>query len=280
MQSPQRVTIVGVGLIGASLGLALKRQNPPPEVVGIGRRASSLRRARKCGAIDRATTDMARGVAGADLVVVCTPPEAIVPAVEAVVAAHPAALVTDAGSTKAEIVEALEKSLPAAARFVGSHPLAGNEKSGPEHGRANLFAGRVVVVTPTRKTRRADTRAVGQFWRRLGAQVVELAPREHDRRLAATSHLPHLVAAAIAAATPSRYASLVATGWLDTTRIAGGDPQLWRQILLANRGNVLDALERVEGTLAALRSALERGDAARLEALLKKGKHRRDALGS
>ncbi len=286
MERLDTVAIVGVGLIGGSIGLALRDRGLADAVVGIGRRQSSLRKARRCGAVTQTTTDIPRGVRRAQLVVVCTPVEAVAQRIRAVAAAAaPGTLITDAASTKEQIVADAEaylrgaaESIPRDVRFVGSHPLAGDHRAGPEHASADLFEGRTVVVTPTGRSRAADVRQLDQFWSALGAQVVTLRPRQHDQALAATSHLPHLVAAAVAAATPAQDLPLTATGWLDTTRVAAGSPSLWQEILMGNRKHVLRSLTRLEKTLAAFREALEHDQQRTLERLLAKGKSHRDAV--
>jgi prephenate dehydrogenase len=270
------VAIVGVGLIGGSIGLALRQRKLAQRVVGIGRRQETLDQARKLKAIHHGTTELADGVRDADLIIVCTPVNAIVDHVVACAAYSSGALVTDAGSTKSHIVQSLDEQLPRGVRFVGSHPLAGSEKTGPQHARADLFEGRVVVVTPTRRTARSDAQAIGQFWEALGARVVSMTPAAHDAAVAATSHTPHVVAAALAAATHTKDLPLVAGGWLDTTRIAGGDEELWRQILLDNRENTLAALERFQASLSDFRAALEAANGAKLKQLLGKGRKRRE----
>lgn len=281
-----QVSIVGVGLIGGAIGLGLLKRKLCREVVGIGRQAASLETAQRVGAISSFTLDLAAGVQDADLVVICTPVGQIVDRVcQAAAACRAGALITDAGSTKEKIVAELSAARnspawPREVRFVGSHPLAGNEKRGPEHAQADLFQNRVVVVTPDELTRAEDCRRIREFWSDLGARVVEMSAAEHDRALAVTSHLPHLISSAIAGATPEEYVTLTAGGWLDTTRIAAGDPQLWQQIMLSNRENLLAALDRFEGTLAALRRALADGHATQLEQLLAEAKNIRDAVGS
>ena len=290
------VAIVGVGLIGGSIGIDLLRGRLAREVVGIGRRAARLRAARRVGAVTRTTLDLARGVARADLIVVCTPVGRIVEDVLAASAACPqGTLITDVGSTKFEIVNALEKKLPPMVWFVGSHPLAGGEQAGAAAAVRGLFRDRVVVVTPTAtatsihtagiesfdsRAIQADTKAISSFWKSLGARVVCMSAEEHDCKVAASSHLPHLAASALAAATPRDCLPLAAGGFADTTRVAAGDPSLWRQILLSNRGNVLAALTRYEDVLAALRRALEANDTVEMERILTEAKRNRDALGS
>ena len=281
MRKWDTVAIVGVGLIGGSIGLALRERRLARHVVGIGRRPASLRVAKKVGAVDATTTSLTKGVAKAELVVVCTPVEQIVEQVQAAAKACPTGtLITDAGSTKAEIVSRLNGSLARGVRFVGSHPLAGSEKTGPGVATPHLFEGRVVVLTPAKPTAPEDIQSVSGFWSSLGAKVVLKSPDEHDRALACTSHLPHLIASALAAATPRECLSLTATGWLDTTRIAAADPDLWTQIFSTNRDNLLESLEKFERVLASLRLAVERGDRRKLRKILTDAKQHRDAVGS
>jgi cyclohexadieny/prephenate dehydrogenase len=200
-------------------------------------------------------------------------------AVDAVV--RPGTLLTDAGSTKASIVAAWERARRRRrGRFVGSHPIAGSHRRGPAASDGDLFAGRVTVVTPAKATPRADADAIGDLWAALGSTVYMMPPREHDRILAGTSHAPHLVAAALAAATPPAARTFTAGGWRDTTRIAAGDPELWADILLDNAGAVGTAMQRFAAAVEKLLAAIERGDRRRLVELLTRAKDSRDALGS
>lgn len=281
MSTWNSVAIVGVGLIGGSVGLALRRRGLADRVIGIGRREESLGIAKSRGAVTATTTDLAAGVADAELVIVCTPVDQIVGHVrEAAVHCPARTLVTDAGSTKATIVEQLDGSLGREVRFVGSHPLAGGEKTGPAVADADLFVDRVVVVTPTLNTRPQDLQTIASLWTNLGARVVEMSPDAHDRAVAGTSHLPHVVAAALAAAVPQENYHLSAGGLRDTTRIAAGDAELWTQILLDNRAHVLAALDVFDRSLAEFRSALVAGDRQLLMQALNQAKRKRDALGS
>lgn len=281
MRTWDTVAILGVGLIGGSIGLALRRRELARHVVGIGRRTTSLRAAKKVGAVTSTTTDVARGVADAELVVVCTPVAQIVEHVRGVAAnCPPETLITDAGSTKLQIVEQLDVDLGRGVRFLGSHPLAGSQRSGPTEANADLFEGRTVVLTPTRRSTSADEETLTSFWTALGARVVCMTARAHDQAVASTSHLPHVVAAALAASLPERHANLAAGGMRDTTRIAAGDAELWTQILLDNREHVLAALTGFDKALEAFRTALVRGDRQRLHKVLTQAKQRRDALGS
>src|SRR5262245_14658909 len=214
MRTIETLTIVGVGLIGGSIGLAAKRRGLVRRVLGAGRRMDTLDQAAARGAIDEGTLDLASAVARAEVAVFCTPVEQIVEQVLAVSqSCSPGTLLTDAGSTKGVIVRALEGRMPAGVAFVGSHPLAGSEKRGPEHASANLFQDRVTVVTPTPHTDGAALDRTVEFWQSLGCRVVQLSPEDHDRALALTSHLPHLVASALAGLLPPELRDLTATGF-------------------------------------------------------------------
>ncbi|MBN1851268.1 MAG: prephenate dehydrogenase/arogenate dehydrogenase family protein [Pirellulales bacterium] len=305
MPTYSSVAIIGVGLIGGSIGLALRQRQLAGEVVGIGRSEESLRHAEARGAVHRITTDLSAGVAEAEIVVVCSPVPRIVSHILATAAACPAnTLITDVGSTKAEIIAAVEavarnqrseasqrqkESHPTWTRpggdpdmgqdgptFVGSHPLAGDHRTGVGHARADLFEDRTVVVTPTNATPPGSVERARLFWHALGARVCTLGPDEHDRLVAATSHVPHLVAAAVVASTPLESLPLTATGWRDVTRIAAGDPSLWEAIIATNRQNILDALCRVEWSLAEFRDAIVAGDHQRLAQLLTEAKQIRE----
>ena len=276
------VTIVGVGLIGGSIGLALRDRKLAGRVIGVGRSTASLAEAKRLGAVTETTADLAKAVASADVVVVTTGVASIPGLLDAADAAvRPGTLLTDAGSTKASIVAAWEKRRRARrGRFVGAHPIAGSHRRGPAAASADLFTGRVTVVTPGRATPAADVEETGAFWAALGATVFTMSPAEHDRLLAATSHAPHLLAAALAAATPAEARQFTAGGWRDTTRIAAGDPDLWADILLDNAAAVAKALSRIAGATEKMLTALEKGDRRKLVSLLHAAKEARDAVGS
>jgi prephenate dehydrogenase len=218
-------------------------------------------------------------VAEADLVIVCTPVGRIVDDVRAVAAAAKAGtLITDAGSTKGRIVRELAaEPLAGGAMFVGSHPLAGSERSGPAAAVEGLFQNRTVVVTPTETTPAKALRTIENFWKRLGARIVRMSPEEHDVALAATSHVPHVAASALAGTTPEQYLTLTAGGWLDSTRIAAADGPLWTQIFAQNRRAVVDQVARLVQRLAEFRRAIEAEDDAAVERLLDAGRQVREA---
>lgn len=275
------VAIVGVGLIGASIGQALLRRGSAKRVVGIARRQTTLRAARRVGAVTNTTIDPYKGVSEAELVVVCTPPDTVVDLVRRTAEHCPeGTLFTDVASTKAKIAAALDGTLPRGCRFLGSHPLAGGEKTGPSYSDPNLFEGRVTVLTPTSQTSADDFDALEEFWSSLGSVVIQMAPEEHDRALAETSHFPHMLAALLAGMLPEPYFRLTGTGFLDTTRIAAGDVEMWTQICMQNRRNLLEVCRKFGERLRHMASALEKGDAPAVQQILTLGKKNRDALGS
>jgi prephenate dehydrogenase len=279
----RRLAVVGVGLLGGSVAKAARAHGIAREVIGIGRDATRLQAAVADGALDRATTDLADGVRGADFVVLGAPVRAIeelLGQLGGVVAAD--AIVTDVGSSKRAIVhqaEAVASRHPLT--FVGSHPMAGSEKSGYDVARADLFRGALVVVTPTEASAPRAVKTVTAFWEHLGARVVELDPDAHDRAVAAVSHLPHLVACALVASV-TREASaalpIAARGFRDTTRIAAGDPRMWQEIFLANSAPLTDALGAFRRALDELEALITAGDPSGIEAALARIKRARETL--
>lgn len=280
----RRLAIVGVGLLGGSVAKAARERGLASEIVGVGRDAARLEPARLDGTLDRITTDLAAGVRDADLVVVGAPVLAI-PALLAALAevSGPETIVTDVGSTKRAIVAAAaglarDRSL----RFVGSHPMAGSERSGYPHARADLFHGATVIVTPTETTEPAAVKTVTALWEAVGAgRVVTLDPEVHDRAVAAISHLPHLAAFALVDAVerfePGAF-DVAARGFRDTTRVAAADPVMWEEIFLANRDALAAGLDVFRAALADLARLIERGDGEALRAALGRIKALREAL--
>ena len=274
-----RVVIVGIGLLGGSLGLALRERGLADCVVGVGRHAAGLAEAVELGAITEFETDYRRACTDADLAIICTPVQHVTEWVRRCLSAMPlSALVTDVGSTKRTICESLSKEHHR--RFCGSHPLAGSDKSGVQHAEAGLFGGRLAVVTPTADTAADLVVRTEALWHRLGSRTLRMGPVEHDEALARTSHLPHLVASALAAATADHLLPLAASGWCDTTRVAAGNVELWRQIVCENRMPVLHALRHFAHSLEAWIEALEQNDDKRLTQLLESGKQQRDSVGN
>lgn len=281
MPNTSKVAIVGVGLIGGSIGLALRKRGLASVVTGIGRNQASLDKALAVGAIDEASTSLEHGVGDAAIVVVATPVDSIAEHVYQAALANKAELITDAGSTKEMICREVDRRLSGSENaFVGSHPLAGDHKTGPEYARAEMFVDRTVVVTPTANTNPRALEKGREFWQSLGAMVHVMSPQEHDLALAETSHLPHLVASAVARCTPQEYLPLAGTGWADTTRIAGGDAELWIQIFRQNPAALNSALDRLIAQLQEMQAQIVTGEWQRLRDTLVQAKRIRDALGS
>ena len=278
-----RLVVVGVGLLGGSVALAARASGAAREIVGVGRDRQRLEGPLRAGLVDRITTDVAAGVDGADCVVLAATVLANERLLETIWARAPAAaLLTDVGSTKRRIVTAAERL--AAGRplaFLGSHPMAGSEKSGWQVARADLFRGATVIVTPTDATEPRAIKGVSALWEALGARVSALDPETHDRTVAAISHLPHVAAWALVDAVgrfePGALA-FAARGFKDTTRIAASDPSMWRDVLLDNAPAVRASLGAFRAALDELERLLAAGDAAGIERLLARLKTTREGL--
>ena len=282
MRRIRTLAVVGVGLIGGSFALALKRAGLVDRVIGIGRRRETLAEAKDLGCIDE-IADSYAGVSGADMVMLAMP-VGQTQSVLSAMAPHLAAgtVVTDAGSTKRDVVAAARATLGAALpRFVPGHPIAGTEHSGPQAAFAELYRDRRVVLTPLAETDRNCLQRVREAWEACGARVGELQVDVHDRVLAAVSHLPHLLAFALVdqvarAENASELFSYAAGGFRDFTRIAPSHPEMWRDICLANRAALLEALGEYQGGLERMRSALDRGDATEIEAIFARAREARN----
>lgn len=243
---PKHLSILGVGLLGGSIGLALRSVANSCKITGYGHRPTALESAIRSGAIDVSAIDPAEAVKGADLVILSTPVGVFQPLLEQIAPALQAgAIVTDVGSTKRSVVRLAEQILPKSVHFVGSHPMAGSEKRGVEHARADLFKGALCITTPTPRTDFAAARQVESFWNSLGMRTTRLTPEEHDRLLADVSHLPHALAAMLVMVQSEQGMQVAGKGFLDTTRIAAGDASLWRDILIDNADQVRESLARL-----------------------------------
>jgi prephenate dehydrogenase len=279
----KKITLVGVGLLGGSLGMALRKRRLAGSVVGFVRRAASVVECEGLGAVTLATLDLQRAVKGAEVIVLCTPIAQMRGLVEQMLPSlKPGAIVTDIGSVKGSVMRDLETLVArAGAHFVGSHPMAGAEKMGVAAARADLFDGAVCVVTPTRKSNPAAVRKVEQLWKSAGARVLKLTPKAHDNLVSRSSHLPHVVAAQLAnlilsPERPKEQGMLCANGFRDTTRIASGSPEMWRDIALANRQNLSRALDAFTDGLEDFKSALKRGDARAVARFFEQARERRE----
>jgi prephenate dehydrogenase len=263
------VTLIGVGLLGASLGLALKQRGLAKTIRGVGHRAETLEKARARGAIDEAFTAVVDAVPSSDLTVICTPAAKVpdyLDAVRPLCGKH--AVVTDVASTKRDICAHAKTNWSEPYRFVGSHPMAGSEKFGPEHATADLYAGSVCFVEAMNDHAPDAHAAIAELWSGVGAQVVPVDPALHDVMVARTSHVPHIVAAAIARLTAKDGDALrpfTGGGFRDTTRIADGRPEIWRDICLTNADAILAVLREIQADLTGIERALSAKDGAALD---------------
>jgi prephenate dehydrogenase len=304
-----RIVIVGVGLIGGSIGLAVKERHLSPCVIGIDTNTDNLRQAKQCSAVDLTTDDLETGInlgsgnaapendipdrgayissslPGAELVVIAVPvskiAEYVVRTAEAVKAGinYRNVLITDTGSTKESICSQLEnKTLPNGCRYIGSHPVAGKEKHGAVNADAHLFENKLTVVTPSDSARDRDIGSLIRFWRSLGSYVANMSPAEHDRTLARTSHLPHLLSALLADRLLLHDAKYTGTGYRSTTRLASGLPEVWRDIVSNNKEAILEAVRDFESALQHLRERIEAQDWQAVAQFLEHAKQNRDAL--
>ena len=275
----ENLTIIGVGLLGGSIGLGLRAISNHCHITGYGHRPETLQRAVEFGAIDRFSLNLADAVQDADRIILCTPVglfgdllKQLGPLVK------PGVIVTDVGSTKRSVVRLAQQYLPPHASFVGSHPMAGSEKRGVEFARADLCQGAMCIVTPVTSSNPDAVRSIEQFWQSLGMRIARLSPEAHDAAVADISHLPHVLAASLVAMQSPSALPLAGKGFLDATRIASGDAVMWRDILLDNRDNVKAGLDRLQKELATLRKLLAPAKADALTQWLASAADRRDEL--
>jgi prephenate dehydrogenase len=277
-----KLTIIGPGLLGGSIGLAVRQRQLAGRVVVWARRPEAADRAVTVGAADEATIDLAKAVSGADIVILATPigiMEAVARQLVPALSAH--CIVTDVGSVKYPVVTALSDVLDGKARFVGSHPMAGSEQTGIEAARANLFEKSNCIITPRDDTDKAALQAIHDFWQALGCAVWTLSPTAHDEIVARVSHLPHLVAVAVVnlvCREGDKALNFVGPGFRDATRIAAGSPTMWTEICLENNQEIRRALDGMIEELGQMRAALENSDAIELRRILGRAKHYRDEL--
>ena len=271
----RKVAIVGVGLIGGSMGLAIKRKGLAREVVGVSRHKRTLSLAKKARAIDKGSLDL-RIIKDADLVILATPVSAIMelaPKISKIISQG--CIVTDVGSTKQEIVRRLTKIFPS---YIGSHPLAGSEKHSIFYARADIFKNSLCLLTPVKFTDRLALQKVERLWRDLGCRTQFLSPKAHDKVLSFASHLPHALAFALISSVPAECLKFASRGLKDTTRIAASDATLWRDIFLSNRKNVLRAIGILQQDLSRIKSAIAREDNNLLGRILKRAQEKRESL--
>jgi prephenate dehydrogenase len=286
----KQVAIIGVGLIGGSLGLVLKHAHLADSIIGVGRRIDNLKTAVELGAIDRYVADAIEGVREADLVVLATPVDTYERHLkEWGHRLSTGAIVTDVGSVKGRLVEQAEGLLPDGVRFVGAHPIAGREKTGAAAGSVTLFRGARCILTPTARTDRHAMEIIRDMWRAAGSRVSTMDPFEHDRILGAVSHLPHVAAFSLIntlvemgqGMTPELDLLSYAGGGLrDTTRIAASSPEMWRDIFLWNRDNLVTMIGQYEQRLEHLKRLISLGDGPGIEKELERARQAREQLNT
>jgi prephenate dehydrogenase len=270
-----KVAIVGTGLIGGSLGLAIKKNHLAKQIVGVTRHKESLNLALKKRAIDKGSLNF-EIIKGADLLILATPVDKIIELKDKVSKfISKDCIVMDVGSTKGEIVTLLERVFP---KFVGTHPLAGLEKRGVKFATDKIFDHSTCIITPTRNTSKKAFKKICNFWRRLGTKAIILTPSEHDKVISFVSHLPHVIAFSLIHGIPTAYLGLAAGGLKDTTRIAASDPKLWRGIFLSNNTNILKAISLFEKELAKIKYAISRKDVLALEGFINTSKLKREKI--
>jgi prephenate dehydrogenase len=275
----KKIAIIGVGLIGGSIGLAIRRKKIAREVIGVFRHRSTMKKALKYRAVDKGAMDIREGVKDARLVILATPVHSIpVLAAEAARFMEKGAIITDAGSTKEWIVGEVEKVMGRASGvfFVGSHPMAGSERTGVRFAKGDLFEDSPCIVTKTARTSRKAIAKITDFWKSLGGKVSIMSPAEHDRTVSLISHLPHVVAFSLAGAVPGKEMACAAEGFKDTTRVASSDPELWADIFLTNKKAILKAGSMFEKYYRDILKAISKGDYRRTVRMLANAKSKRD----
>ena len=278
-QRIRQLTILGPGLLGGSIGLAVKKRKLADKVVVWGRRIESARAAVKRGAADFAADTPADAVRGSDLVILCTPVETMAQlAREFRQKLLRESIVTDIGSTKYDIVKHLSSLLSGRTTYIGSHPMAGSERDGLAAAQANLFEGAVCILTPPPRARTAPLKKLANFWESLGCRLRTTSPAEHDEIVAYISHLPHLAAYSLIGTIPQEHLEYAAQGLKDTTRIAASSPQVWSDISMANKKNIVAALDEMVKNLGNVRKLIVANDQQNLINYFKNAKTKRDTV--
>lgn len=291
-----KVSIIGVGLMGGSFGLALKKKRLARQVVGIGRHIRKLKEAKRLGAVDSYTTDFARGVKDSDIVLIAAPVGRI-PLIVKRILPHlkDGCIITDVGSTKGKVVKKVQEILAKSAgkgrrpevSFVGGHPMAGSEKQGVRNARADIFSGTTCVLTPADKNSRQAVKVMGDLWKRMGARIILLKPEEHDYLVAYTSHLPHVLASTLANLIGAvrkrdpRASRIIAGSISDMTRIADSNPDMWIDICLSNSRAISKSIRVMVESLEKIKKSIEKKRKKDLQDLFNKGRlARRKLIGS
>jgi len=239
------VSIIGVGLIGGSLGLAIKRKKLSNKVIGVGRRKSSISSAKKKGAIDEATLDIGKGVRESDLVIIATPINKVIDIAKKVVKHLPVgAILLDVASTKSNIVLEIEKIVPPYVSYIGTHPIAGSEKKGVKFAEDTMFDNANCIITPTSRTDEEVLTRIKKFWENLGSRIIVMSPQMHDKIVSNISHIPHLIAAVLVKIS-GEYLDFCGGSFKDATRVALSSPEMWTYVFMENKKYILKDMEKI-----------------------------------
>ena len=279
MRKLRQITVIGLGLLGSSITLAVSRKIPSLKVAGYSHRASTRAKARKLRVADKVYNNLAQSVAEADIVILATPIGVFEEIFEAIAESAPVGcIVTDVGSTKVMPHRWAKKVFGRDIYYVGSHPIAGSEQRGVEFGKADLFSDALCILTSGKNTNPAAVKILRQFWTKLGCVVEETTPAEHDKILGNVSHLPHVIAASLINASNEEHLKFAGPGFIDTSRIASGPPNIWADIFMTNSVNLCKGIDREIKELLRLKVAISRQDKKQIERLLEKARDRRGRL--
>lgn len=276
----KRIAIIGVGLIGGSIGLAVRKNRLASKVIGIGRRKVSIDKAIRKSAIDFGTLNLKQGIKGADLIIIATPADKVELKIEEVSKyAETGAIVIDVNSTKQRVVGIAQRYLPKDIFFVGTHPIAGSEQTGVFSSNAELFNGSICIITPTPRTNKEAFEKIKRFWGDIGARVKIMSPKLHDNIVADISHLPHILAYTLCSAVSQKDIKMAGTGFKDVTRIAKSSPHMWEEIFIQNQKSLLRSVAVFQKNLNAFKSDIINKKRASLRKRMILAKRRRDVLG-
>jgi len=279
MQHLRKVTVIGLGLLGASICLAVSRAISGVRTAGFAHRAVTRAKARRLKVVDEVFDDIRQSVADADIVILSTPICNFEPIFREIAGSlKPGCIVTDVGSTKLIPLRWAAKCLPKGVHYVGSHPIAGSEQRGVEFARDDLFDKALCILTPTKTTNPKAMKALSKFWSMLGCYVKVMPPAQHDRLFANVSHLPHIAAAALVNASDAKELKFAGKGFLDSTRIASGPANIWADVLLTNVQNITKGIDRLISELTKLKKAISSGDRKKIEKLLDTARAKRSKL--
>lgn len=277
-----KVAIIGVGLLGASLGMAIRNKKMANEVLGIGRNISTLEKALQKGAIDNFSTELFPSISNADFIILCTPVQSSISILQSIAQqiSPERTIITDVCSTKVEICKTAQSLWSKDSPFIGSHPLAGSEKYGPEHAKADFYENTICLLEKGTNTRTEVKKIVCNLWNILGTKVIEVDMEEHDFFMAYTSHIPHVIASALAQITGETNAPnyFIGGGFRDTTRIADSRPEIWKDIILTNQKNILSGIEGFQKKLEEFKSVLQKNDADKIMDFFTQGNESRQRL--